>query len=218
MTVYDTPGGQQTYPTESPVGEHVFQSSFQVFLCFFQLPPSAYLGASQPFTSSLFLPMFLIEVVIKCKTLPRWFAGTRALDGGCCEQKVSRYCRYVYQYGKIGPSEDPDDDVSRSRTSFTCSPCTSDISHVSYQANVAWPMSCQQSSCFMFLSHFTLPLYPAMFHMFFSRPVICCCRLKCMMKMRGQFPSMQRSPLTRRRMGVRAADPGNLSCMANRHT
>jgi hypothetical protein len=48
------------------------------------------------------------EVVIKCKTLPRWFAGTSALDGGCCEQKVSRYCRYVYQYGKIGPSKDPD--------------------------------------------------------------------------------------------------------------
>jgi hypothetical protein len=21
---------------------------------------------------------------------------------------VSRYCRYVYQYGKIGPSDDPD--------------------------------------------------------------------------------------------------------------
>jgi hypothetical protein len=45
-----------------------------------------------------------VEVVIKCKTLPRWFAGTRALDGGYCEQKVSRYCRYVYQNGKIGPS------------------------------------------------------------------------------------------------------------------
>jgi hypothetical protein len=49
-----------------------------------------------------------VEVVIECKTLPRWFAGRRALDGGCCEQKVSRYCRYVYQYVKIGPSEDPD--------------------------------------------------------------------------------------------------------------
>jgi hypothetical protein len=49
-----------------------------------------------------------VEVVIKCKTLPRWFAGTSALDGGFCEQKVSRYCRYVYQYGKIGPSTDPD--------------------------------------------------------------------------------------------------------------
>jgi hypothetical protein len=50
----------------------------------------------------------IVEVVIKCKTLPRWFAGTSALDGGCCEQKVSRYCRYVYQYGKIGPCKDPD--------------------------------------------------------------------------------------------------------------
>jgi hypothetical protein len=37
-----------------------------------------------------------VEVVIKCKTLPRWFAGTRALDGGCCYENVSRYCRYVY--------------------------------------------------------------------------------------------------------------------------
>ncbi len=35
-------------------------------------------------------------------------AGTRALDGGCCEQKVSRYGRYVYEHVKTGPSEDPD--------------------------------------------------------------------------------------------------------------
>ncbi len=60
--------------------------------------------------SSIALAQYIsdVEVVIKCKTLPRWFAGTSAQDGGCCEQKVSRYCRYVYQYGKIGPSEDPD--------------------------------------------------------------------------------------------------------------
>jgi hypothetical protein len=48
-----------------------------------------------------------VEVVIKCKTLPRWFAGTRALDGGWCEQKVSRYCRcvsimYLQSRGTLG--------------------------------------------------------------------------------------------------------------------
>jgi hypothetical protein len=48
-----------------------------------------------------------VQEVTKCKTLPRWIAGTRALGGGCCEQKVSRYCRHVYQEIKIGPSEGP---------------------------------------------------------------------------------------------------------------
>jgi hypothetical protein len=36
-------------------------------------------------TSLLSCGAAVAKEVIKCKTLPRWIGGTRALDGGCCE-------------------------------------------------------------------------------------------------------------------------------------
>ncbi len=53
-------------------------------------------------------PTFLVKEIIKCKTLPRWVAGTRAVDGGCCELKVEEILQTCASRYNIEPPANAD--------------------------------------------------------------------------------------------------------------